>query len=79
MLEAFDYAAAKVKEAYEKDGNLLSEHATLDDGNEGKFAATQFLLAARIARGGRAAADPGDARAARAARRARGTGRRSCG
>jgi hypothetical protein len=43
VLEAFDYATAKVKESYEKDGNLLTEHATLDDGNEGKFAATQFL------------------------------------
>jgi hypothetical protein len=43
VLEAFDYAAAKTKEAYEKSGNLLSEHATLDDGNQGKFAATQYL------------------------------------
>jgi hypothetical protein len=58
VLEAFDYAAAKVKEAYEKDGHLLTEHATLDDGNEGKFAATQFLSprGARVA--GAAAADP---------------------
>jgi len=57
VLEAFDYAAAKVKEAYEKDGNLLSEHATLDDGNEGKFAATQFL-SPRGARASAASADP---------------------
>jgi hypothetical protein len=56
VLEAFDYSAAKVKEAYEKEGHLLTEHATLDDGNDGKFAATQFFSP----RGARAsaAADP---------------------
>jgi hypothetical protein len=58
VLEAFDFAAARTKEAYEKAGNLLSEHATLDDGNQGKFAATQYLAP----RGSRAAttaiADP---------------------
>jgi hypothetical protein len=57
VLEAFDYAAAKVKEAYEKEGNLLTEHATLDDGNDGKFAATQFL-APRGSRASAASADP---------------------
>jgi hypothetical protein len=50
--EAFNYALAKVKDAYEKEGHILTEHATLDDGNEGKFAATQFLAP----RGSRAAA-----------------------
>ena len=50
--------AAKVKATYEQDGHILTEHATLDDGNEGKLAATQFLAAARD-RGRRAAnADP---------------------
>ena len=57
VLEAFDYSAAKVKEAYEKEGNLLTEHATLDDGSEGKFAATQFF-SPRGARASAAAADP---------------------
>ncbi|OFW31329.1 MAG: hypothetical protein A3H97_25240 [Acidobacteria bacterium RIFCSPLOWO2_02_FULL_65_29] len=52
MLEAYDYALAKVKDAYEKEGHILTEHATLDDGNEGKFAATQFLAP----RGSRASA-----------------------
>src|SRR5262245_19110080 len=51
--EAFEYAQSKVKESYEKDGNLLTEHATLDDGNQGKFAATQFFSP----RGSRAAAN----------------------
>src|SRR5262245_12807207 len=50
--EAFTFALAKVKDAYEKEGHILTEHATLDDGNEGKFAATQFLAP----RGSRAAA-----------------------
>jgi hypothetical protein len=57
VLEAFDYSAAKVKEAYEKEGNLLTEHATLDDGSEGKFAATQFFTP-RGARASAASADP---------------------
>ena len=58
VLEAYDYALAKVKEAYEKEGHILTEHATLDDGNEGKFAATQFLAprGSRLAAG--ASADP---------------------
>jgi len=51
--EAFNYALAKVKDAYDKEGHILTEHATLDDGNEGKFAATQFLAP----RGSRAAAN----------------------
>jgi hypothetical protein len=47
VLEAFDYATAKVKGAYEQGGHLLSEHATLEDGSQGKFAATQFLAPVR--------------------------------
>ena len=42
-LEAFDYAKAKVVKAFEQEGTLLTEHATLDDGSEGKMAATLFL------------------------------------
>jgi hypothetical protein len=52
VLEAFDYAKAKVVKAFEQDGTLLTEHATLDDGSEGRLAATLFLAPA----GGRAAA-----------------------
>jgi hypothetical protein len=43
VLEAFDYAKAKVVKAYEQDGTLATEHATLEDGSEGKLAATLFL------------------------------------
>jgi hypothetical protein len=51
VLEAFDYAKAKVVKAFEQEGILLTEHATLDDGSEGKLAAALFLapLAARAA------------------------------
>jgi hypothetical protein len=45
MLEAFDYARTKVAAAYQQAGLILTEHATLDDGAEGKLAATQFLAA----------------------------------
>lgn len=41
--EAFDYAKAKVVKAFEQDGLLPTEHATLDDGNEGNLASTMFL------------------------------------
>jgi hypothetical protein len=58
ILEAYDYAASKVKEAYEKEGHLLTEHATLDDGNEGKFAATQFLSPRGSRTAAAASADP---------------------
>ena len=40
--EAFDYAAAKVKQAFQQKGYMLTEHATLEDG-EGQLAATVFL------------------------------------
>lgn len=45
--EAFDYAVAKVKGVYEKDGHILTEHATLDDGSEGKLASAQYLAPPR--------------------------------
>jgi hypothetical protein len=40
--EAFDYARAKVQQAFEKEGYILSEHATLEDNGTG-MAATLFL------------------------------------
>lgn len=43
VLEAFEYAKTKVTQAYQQKGNLLTEHATLDDGQDGKFADTLFL------------------------------------
>jgi Peptidase C13 family len=43
VTEAFEYAKAKVTASYQKAGTIMTEHATLDDGREGKFAATLFL------------------------------------
>lgn len=45
VLEAFNYADNKVAAAYKQDGLLRTEHATIDDGGEGKLAGTQFLTA----------------------------------
>ncbi len=58
VLEAFDFATAKVKTAYEQGGHILTEHATLDDGNQGKFAATQFLAPERSRTAAAQSADP---------------------
>ena len=41
--EAFEYAKTKVTEAFQKKGLLLTEHATLDDGGEGRLASAIFL------------------------------------
>jgi hypothetical protein len=41
--EAFEYAKAKVVQAFQQKGLLLTEHATLDDGSQGQLAATMFL------------------------------------
>jgi hypothetical protein len=56
--EAFDYAAQKVKAAYEQEGHILTEHATLDDSNQGKLASTQFLAPERSRTAAAQAADP---------------------
>jgi len=45
VLEAFDYAKNRVAKTYEQDGLLLTEHATLEDGAQGRLAATLFLTA----------------------------------
>src|SRR5207249_6279066 len=45
VLEAFNYADNKVVKAYQQGGLLRTEHATLDDGGNGKLAATQYLTA----------------------------------
>lgn len=47
VAEAFEYARNKVAEAYQKEGLILTEHAALDDGREGKFAATLYLESPR--------------------------------
>jgi hypothetical protein len=43
IAEAFEYAKAKVVQAFQQKGNLLTEHATMDDGGEGQLAASMFL------------------------------------
>jgi hypothetical protein len=58
VLEAFEYAAAKVKTSYEQGGHILTEHATLDDSNQGKLASTQYLAPERSRTASAQAADP---------------------
>jgi len=43
VLEAFEYAKAKVTQAFQQKGLLLTEHAAMDDGGDGRLAATIFL------------------------------------
>ena len=45
VLEAFNYANNNVVKAYQQGGLLRTEHAALDDGGDGKLAATQHLTA----------------------------------
>jgi hypothetical protein len=47
VFEAFEFARLRVEAAYKETGHLLTEHATLDDGTEGKLAAMQYLAPAR--------------------------------
>jgi hypothetical protein len=49
VAEAFEYAKAKVTQAFQQKGLLLTEHATLDDGGDGAFASTLFLGGGRSA------------------------------
>ena len=41
--EAFDYAKTKVTDAFKQKGLILTEHAVLDDGAEGRIASSAFL------------------------------------
>ena len=43
IAEAFEYAKTKVAQAFQQKGLLLTEHATLDDGGDGRLASTIFL------------------------------------
>jgi hypothetical protein len=43
VAEAFEYAKNKAVATYTKAGTILTEHATLDDSRDGKFAATLYL------------------------------------
>ena len=44
--EAFDYARTKVQQAFEKEGYILSEHATLEDGGAGLAARSSSIRTA---------------------------------
>jgi hypothetical protein len=41
--EAFEYAKAKVVQAFQQKGLLLTEHAVMDDGGDGRLASALFL------------------------------------
>jgi hypothetical protein len=56
--EAFDFAASKVKAAYEKEGHILTEHAALDDSSQGKLASTLYLAPERSRTAAAQNADP---------------------
>jgi len=43
VAEAFEYAKTKVTAAFQQKGNILTEHATLEDGGGGQLASTIFL------------------------------------
>ncbi len=71
VLEAFLWARARVVDSYNRDGQLLTEHAVLDDNGDGKpseapgqpgadgaLARTLFLSAASVARPSADQADP---------------------
>lgn len=56
--EAFDFTTARVKAAYEQGGHILTEHATIDDGSEGKLASAQYLAPERSRTAAAQNADP---------------------
>lgn len=58
ILEVFEFAAAGVEAAYEQSGHIPTEHATLDDGSDGKLAAALFLTPPRSRSAEMATADP---------------------
>ena len=43
IAEAFEYAATKVKQDYQQKSLILTEHATMEDGGEGRIASAFFL------------------------------------
>jgi len=59
MLEAFEYARTRVAQAYQQDGHILTEHATLQE-ETGGLAASLFLTPDRteVALSSSVAADP---------------------
>jgi hypothetical protein len=47
VMEAFEYAQAKVTQAYQQKGLILTEHAAIEDGSDGNLASTLFLQSPR--------------------------------
>ncbi len=47
LAEAFAYAKGRVEESYGQQGTLLTEHAVLDDGQDGQLATAMYLTADR--------------------------------
>ena len=43
VLEAFEYAKARVTQVYQQKGTIVTEHAAIEDGSEGKLADATFL------------------------------------
>jgi hypothetical protein len=41
--EAFEFATQKVKDAYDREKHIMTEHAVLEDGSQGKLASTIYL------------------------------------
>lgn len=58
ILEAFDFANSRVEAAYQQTGHIPTEHPTLDDGTDGKLAATLYLAPPRSRSAEMANADP---------------------
>jgi hypothetical protein len=56
--EAFEFARLNVEASYKQTGHIPTEHATLDDGSEGKLASTQYLTPPRSRSSQMADADP---------------------
>src|SRR5207247_8491949 len=46
-LEAFEYAKTKVTQVYQQKGTIVTEHAAIDDGSDGKLADSMFLQSPR--------------------------------
>jgi len=61
ILEAFDYAKNKVEAAFQQENHILTEHAVIEDLNQGKMAGAVFLSPQRsrdAATAAAAASDP---------------------
>jgi hypothetical protein len=58
ILEVFEFATSGVEAAYEQTGHIPTEHAALEDGSDGKLAASLYLAPPRSRSAEMANADP---------------------